>query len=391
MCRSLHTNFFHNCGHEQFVSILSLNPTCSKRTESRAYHYEYCPRCSWTGLIPYVYPRVYEERGPGISCDGYTGEVTRTVRMPQNVKYNYTPETLWAERRRHHRLTYEYTHLRSERAYAILGQTPEQLGLNVMEKARFIRASRAGVQNPSPDFYIAFGEALHLIPEGDDTCAICQGRTNLGVDHPDSCEGGGFIDEASNEVGGEPVFIPCAHVFGLGCIRRWVEGMGNAPPRDTCPICKHGFHLGREAPYAEPAEWAAEYEWDILSIVGKFMSLTMKDVRRWTIIMAAYYSVVGFVIFCYSHPLWMSWTNQIVLTLGAVIYWWNTPRDMDIERVDSSGFRPYIRLVVWGNLIELLAENISRGWYVRWYDYVWTLAYPYYFLQGTIAKMAVRE
>ncbi|KAF8862614.1 hypothetical protein BDZ45DRAFT_686742 [Acephala macrosclerotiorum] len=395
MCRSLHTNFFHECGHEQFVYIPSLPGACTNRMESRAYEAGYCPRCTWKGKIPFVYPRVYTEPGASIPCDGRTGEVTRTVRIPWYDRYKYTKKTLWAERRRQAKLIWDQQHLRIELAYAEYKVMPDQLELVPRDKIYFLRASREEVTNPSPEFYRPFGEHLVLINESSDTCSICLGRTNLGVTDPEACQGSGFIDAAGNTVGGEPVFLPDGHVFGLGCIRQWIEGRGVNERHDTCSFCRHEFKILREDDFAEDQRWAALYEWDVMPVKDKVLyklrewnqeRISWPDkesLRRWKMVMIDYYIFVGAVIMVFNHPFWISWTNVLVLTLGAVVYWWRRPRPL--ARESTKRFEWYFLVIYFGNLIEWLMENMVRGWFVRWYDFVWIFAYLAGF--GLIARV----
>ncbi|CZR63954.1 uncharacterized protein PAC_13851 [Phialocephala subalpina] len=385
MCRALHTNFFHECGHEQFVYTPALRRACTNRMESRAYEDEFCPRCTWKGKIPFMYPRVYTEPGAGIPCNDRTGEVTRTVRIPWYDRYRYTKETLWAERRRQAKLIYAQQRLRIEQGYDEYKQMPEHQALPPKDEIYVLRASREGVTNPSPEFYRPFADELYLIPENGDTCSICLGRTNLGITHPDACQGSDFVDSTGNKVGGEPVFLPDGHIFGLGCIRLWIEGRDVSEHHDACTFCRHEFNLLREAGFAEDQGWAALYEWDMMSIKGKVLYKLREwnqeriswpdrdNLRRWRIVMIDYYVFVAAAIMALSHPFWFSWTNFLVLTLGAAVYWWERPRPL--ARESTKRFERYFLVIYFGNLVEWLIENMTRGWFMRWYDFVWTLAY----------------
>lgn len=35
-----------------------------------------------------------------------------------------------------------------------------------------------------------------------------------------------------------PVKLPCGHIIGNGCIRRWLDG-----GHDTCPVCRHKLQI----------------------------------------------------------------------------------------------------------------------------------------------------
>lgn len=260
MCRSLQTNFFHNCGHVQNVTIPSTNPTCERVWASREYINDYCPRCK-TLLGHFMYPQEYTELGPGINCNVIEGEIIRTVRFP-NHKQKYTIQTLWAERRRQNIARFEYFEQRYEKNYLLRKQVQKAQKVVSMDQEWFIRRPRPGVQNPSPDFYreLMYG----LIPEDDD-CPICQRRMVFSAGNPESCTGGDFVDATGTAVGGHTVFIPCSHVFGLGCIRRWIEEERHG----SCPLCRHDFTINAMALYAEPVEWGPTFEWDMMSIVNK--------------------------------------------------------------------------------------------------------------------------
>ncbi|KUJ14367.1 uncharacterized protein LY89DRAFT_736413 [Mollisia scopiformis] len=435
MCISLHTNFYHNCGHEQFVLIPSVNPTCPRQLESLRYvENEYCPRCTWKGkLLRFAFPRVWQELGAGIPCQGFTGQVMRTIRMPWYAKYNYTKRTLWQERNRYYRLKFEYIHRKHERNMAAERLEQQRNGESALDWVCFLRASRPGVLNPSPDVYCEFadesGDHLDEISEDRDTCAICQNRTNLGPNDPESCQGSGYIDEAGNMVGGEPVFLLCRHVFGLGCIRQWIEGSETLTQHDTCPMCQNVFEFHREVPYRAPPWWAAAQAYDTLPITGKIMywpprliqllvvfltpfwewclrvaqipstmitgtqqwyATTRVEVARfrewrqilrydrenfvaWIEVMVDYYVYLTLVSLCLSHPFWLSCTNVLMATIGAATYWWSRPRPLAGE--GSERFAAYLIFSFLGNFAEWLIENLMRGWFVRWYDYVWALVY----------------
>lgn len=92
-------------------------------------------------------------------------------------------------------------------------------------------ATEGSTKRPDPEAVAAFFDGLPRMPisSEDPTCSICLQR------YRDPLFTAYYIDPPDPE---RPVKLPCGHILGKHCVRRWLDA-----GHDTCPLCRRKFEI----------------------------------------------------------------------------------------------------------------------------------------------------
>lgn len=379
MCILVQINVYHFCSHTQRVTVPSVNPQCNKELFGRDYLMgEWCPRCRlvvpaesefrvlisanrWTGFMA---PYRYEEFAEGVPCEGYTGKVTRTIKLdPEEFKHPKTKEQLWDGRVEYQTRMLDFRKYQERERYFKLQELEEQQEPPVSDLKRTYFMEENVGNDPEWNLCRALFYNLEQdeIPEGKELCGIC--HRELKTDDEDARCNSGFLI----------VVLPCDHYFGQDCIGQWLGD----PKTPTCPECRHRYNIMYEVSNEGLGiRWPPGFE------EQRLVDFSLESDVRWLYLrlVLIYFLKMGFIAVLFApFPVsayyfihlkafltriqWASWTNLWMFTFGAVLFYCSfiqlvqlTPVFSPREQIVQNRFAIFSAV---GNIIELVVAKVT--------------------------------
>lgn len=366
MCRTIHLDFYHQCGHVQKVEKPSTNPKCSRLEETIWYRSKgdehgssgWCKRCYRSSL--FANP-AYGVEVPGPVCwyimarKESVEKVKAMVTLGPLPFKNYDNITLWERR---FDFMVRRNDLINEPLWKIWRKQEEdesEAGLRGINRTFFFTVDSIRCE-ADPHLYLQVTRAslrqfgFDSTPEegSEEEKCLCQ-FTIPWEDIPaeDACQGG-------------PVaMMPCAHFFGMQCIRRSVEEYRNT----TCPTCRAQWKIQFEPLSVPFPGWLQAYnrycdarenpvEWRQKSLLSWL--------RYWYVRVVAYVVLALLFTVLFSAPPWASGWSIWTLAVGALAY--SVTTSLPIVAVGENEFFAFN----WVSYLVLFVWRICSGAAFAW-------------------------
>jgi hypothetical protein len=280
MCRIRVENLFHNCGQVERITTPSVNRECTVELKTVNYHgNRFCARCIWGNSVH----KFHNFDGLGFPCDSYKSLVTVFIYQNDEKFHSTSKEQLWAKRKEllERWMTWQREQLCG--AYISLRAREVSSGIPVREQTYYL-----GPGSMDKNFLTRIKS--ENVPEAKEDC-FC--GFSVKVRGEGGCEGGG------------PCSLPCGHIFGYGCVARWVEKHGSS----RCPTCSFYIKIFRNnAEYPYPRGYMDHYAYDN-DTDG------WKDKLRQLSALLAIYFIALLLLMLLPPPPWTSWRTVCLVTV----------------------------------------------------------------------------
>lgn len=401
MCKITHQNFYHNCGHTQTIVKPSINPDCTPNaeidevTDEETFYYiqdgdehnnaagGWCDRCfygSWRMDMEYGYTII----GPAcrhleLSPDAAPLMCQAQVSLGPLPLVKYGIDELWARRREAAMLWSDYETRQVRADFDRTAALEWRAGLAPTEKTYFLGA-RSIKSAPDEDLYAPCD--VEDILRSQSMCAICRGFIEWGAeDSDDDREDDPDQDPCE---GGDAVALPCGHIFGVHCIRGWIEGKaedeGKAweerkAPSAKCPSCNFETRIIRE-PILYPAGFEAAHARFVerrTYLLEHPLRWYEEPFRHWQLRVAVFALTVLVLGFVFESPPWTSWWTIFVLLAGT--YWYYIALTVPVVNLTEFGLGFAIWLSFTGRFLE---REFWFQWSSNWLAMLVVLAGTFY-------------